>query len=171
MSAEWRLVPLWSVARWQLALDVLDWPGVVRWLTPLLLATLALGLIASHVVAWRRAQRQQLPATELEFRRKQFRRRVQASGMLALAAAAVGLGQWIPWRERPSLYVAFWFGTGVLLLWVVALALGDAWASSIHFRRLWDERHVARAELQAELERLRAKQNGRASSRPNDPNP
>lgn len=170
MAASVPMNPLLAAQRWQLALEAFDWPAAARWLAPVVLAAGALGLIASHVAAWKRAQAQDMPPRELEFRRKQFRRRVQVSGMLALAAAAVGLGQLIPWRQRPSLYVAFWFGTSVLLLWTVALALGDAWASSVHYRQLWRERHLARAALQAELDRARAKQNGHAAPRPGESN-
>lgn len=158
-----------AVARWQLALEAMNGGGAVRWLAPALLAAGALGLIASHVAAWRRAQRENLPPRDLEFRRRQFRRRVQASGMLALAAVGLGVGQLIPWREWPSMYVGFWFGTAVLLLWIVALALGDAWSSSVYFRHLWHERHVARTELQNELERLRSQPTDRGAERSGDP--
>lgn len=155
-----RLLCVLAAARWQLAVDAVSFPGVVRWLGPAALAAGALALVAWHWSSWRTAQAADLPAAELDYRRKQFRRRTQASGMLAIAAAALIVGQFIPWRERPSLYVWFWCGTALLLVWVVALAVGDLLATRVHFRHLFRERSEARAALHAELSRLRGAQDG-----------
>lgn len=114
----------------------------------------ALGFVVWHVRSWRAAQRLSMPAAELAFRRRQFRRRLQTSALLACAAASLIFGQLIPAREHPGWFGAFWLAVVVLIGWITLLAIGDIAASWLHLRGATAEREGARARLQAELERL-----------------
>ena len=115
--------------------------------------------IVSHLKSWRAARgRQDLSEAERLFLGRRFRRRMQASSMLALLALAVFAGQMIPYRRYPSLFVWFWFGVLLLVIWVFLLALADALANRQHLRELQRDRLVAEAQLRAELSRLQTQQ-------------
>ena len=120
----------------------------------------AAGLMVLHVRAWRRAQRQPLEPRELDYRRRQFRRRMQTSTLLGVLAVAVLVGPLI--TEPPLLVLAFWGAVLVVVLWVLLLAAADALATRLHFTRLRDDYLIEQAKLQAEIRRLRAiRGNGR----------
>jgi hypothetical protein len=123
---------------------------------PLTVALLAAGLLLWHVLSWRHLQREEEGA-ELDFGRRQFRRRVQTSSMLGVLAIGLCVGQLIPRQQTPTLFVLFWLGLLLLLAWIVLLALGDLIVGRQHIARLSRERRVAEAQLRAELQRLREK--------------
>ena len=58
-------------------------------LTSALLLLAALGLMYWHVLSWRRAELADLAAGELDFYRRQFRRRIQTSAMLGILAVMI----------------------------------------------------------------------------------
>jgi hypothetical protein len=122
-------------------------------LFPLMIMLLAAGLLFWHVRSWRSEQQEH--GAELDFARRKFRRRVQTTGMLALLAVGLCLGQLIPRNERPTLFVVFRFAMLLILAWMVLLALGDLTVSRQHLAHLNRERRIAEAQLKAELERLR----------------
>src|SRR5687768_915804 len=127
---------------------------MIRWLFPAALLVLAIGLVTWNIRTWRMAVRRERDADELSFARRQFRRRVQASGMLVVLALAMMLGQAIPPRERPTLYVMFWFGVLAVLAWVVLLALGDMVINRQRLARILRDRKIEEARLNAELDRI-----------------
>ena len=57
-----------------------------------LLLLAAVGLMVSHVRSWRAFQRTNLAAEEFDYRRRQFRRRMQTSAMLGILAVAMFAG-------------------------------------------------------------------------------
>jgi len=129
----------------------------------LLLLAAAAGLMTSHARTWRSAREEPLEPGELEFCRRQFRRRMQTSAMLGLLGVAIFVGQvltlWIVSRLFVALYLA---GILALLGWVVLLALADILATKYHFGRLRDNYKIEQAKLQAEVRRIRAREgNGR----------
>lgn len=120
--------------------------------------------IVWHVRAWRRVQRQQPEGDELDYRRRQFRRRMQTSVMMALLAAAILAGQFL---TRPAwLVLLFWVGVLLVVAWVVLLALVDVWATKHYFGRLRQKYFIEEAKLQAELRRIQAlRGNGKAKGK------
>lgn len=112
------------------------------------------GMLWSHVRAWRRFQSLQLEAREHDFRRRQFRRRMQTSALLGFLAVAILLGQWITSPPFPRVApLIFWGVTGLLVLWMVLLAMADLVATHFYFRRLRDAYLVEQTRLKAELRR------------------
>jgi len=144
--------------------------SVDKWTLTLVTLLLLLGagcLIISHVVAWRRIQRRRPEVEELDFRRRQFRRRMQTSTMLGLLAAAILVGELAIARVE-SLWVrlVFWGGVLLVVLWVGLLAIVDIWATKHHFGRLRQSFIIEEAKLHAELRRIQAGQsNGKAEDR------
>jgi peptidoglycan/LPS O-acetylase OafA/YrhL len=129
----------------------------IYWFFPTLLLALAVGLIGWNVRSWRAARREEASdAEELEFSRRQFRRRLQVSGMLAGLAVAMVLGQFIPHLKRPTLYVLFWFGVLLVLGWIVLLAMGDLVVGRRRLAKFHEQRKIEEARLNAELERIRS---------------
>jgi len=114
----------------------------------------AVGLIISHHRTWCRLQQEQLGAEELDYRRRQFRRRMQTSAMLGLLAVALLVGQLI--SGPPLLVLLFWGAVMLVLGWVGLLALVDIWATKHHFGRVRQAFLAEEAKLQAELRRLKA---------------
>ena len=113
-----------------------------------------------------------LEPEEREFFRRQFRRRVQTSTLLAVIAAPLPLGQWIiqaadELREAdwPKRTFAVWLAVLILLLvWVAVLALADLWSSRLFFSRLRQRYWLEKTRLEAELRRIHgAGGNGRPS--------
>jgi hypothetical protein len=127
----------------------------IYWLFPSLLLLLAVGLIAWNVRSWRALQREEQDAEERQFGQRQFRRRLQVSGMLALLACGLLLGQLIPPARQPTLYVLFWFGVLLMLGWIVMLAVGDMVVNRQRLAKFQRQRKVEEARLHAELERIR----------------
>ena len=125
------------------------------YLFPLLLLVLSAVLIYWNVRSWRIVQREQGEAADVAFHRRQFRRRIQASGMLALLAVALCVGQLIPHERRPSLYIFFWFGVFLLVMWTMLLAIGDMVVNRQRLTRFQRERRIEEARLNAELAQIR----------------
>lgn len=114
-------------------------------------------MLWGHVANWREQQAdRELEADELEHYRKQFRRRMQTSGMIVLLGIMLCLAtEKIPWQRAPgmfSIYVILLLG---LVCWVVLLALGD-FASNRAFGRVALGRIRRKQEaLEVELEQIR----------------
>jgi hypothetical protein len=128
----------------------------------LLLATA--GLIVSHIRTWRAFQQQDLEAEEFDYRRRQFRRRMQTSAMLGLLAAAVLVGYMLTlWLRSGWFALVFWPAVMALACWVALLAAVDIWATKHHFGRLRHNCLIEQAKLQAELRRIQSiRGNGKA---------
>jgi len=114
----------------------------------------AAGLLAWHLLSWRADRRRRLEPNELEYRRRQFRRRMQTTTMLALLAVSLPIGQWLVTRW-PQGGVVFWGLVLFLLAWVVVLALADVWATRFYYGRLRDRNQLEQTRLKAQLWQLR----------------
>jgi hypothetical protein len=118
---------------------------------------IAVGLVISHVRAWRAYQRQSLTGEELDYRRRQCRRRVQTSVILAVLAVAMFVGTLITFQLRSPMFTVIFWGVFLLILgWVAVLAAADMLATRRHFSRVRSDTLVERAILQAELRRIQA---------------
>jgi len=121
----------------------------------------AIALIFSHIRAWRRVREQDCPPKELDYHRRQFRRRMQTSVMLGLLAVALFVGQLL--TGPPLFMVLFWAALLLLIVWMGLLAAADIMATRQHFGRLRHEHLLEQAKLQAELRRIQsARSNGKA---------
>jgi len=124
------------------------------------------GLISSHLRTWRLVQRNaaQLEPNELDYRSRQFRRRMQTSVMLGLVGIGVLAGRLlIVFRAPPMVVLIFWIGVVVLVVWLALLAVADMISTRFYFGRLRHDYLVTEARLQAELRRLkRSGGNGQA---------
>ncbi len=134
------------------------WPAIV---VAGLLMICAVALVLWHLSSWRAAKQQDLEAAELDYRRRQFRRRMQTSGLLGLLAAGLVVGVFI--RRPPLVVLLYWGGMLVLVGWVALLALVDWWATKLHFNRLRRGYLIEKARLEVQARQLRARGgNGRA---------
>ena len=116
----------------------------------LLLLALAATLLMMHRRSWLAVRDStQMQRLEKRYALAQYRRRRQASGMIAVVGIAIGLGPFVPHRPGPyTLYL------GVLLcacLSLVLLAGLDGWATRQHYRRLRSEQMAAQIKLTMEL--------------------
>ena len=131
-------------------------------LVSLLLLSCAVGLMIWHVCSWRAAQRQQLDAKELDFRQRQFRRRMKTSATLAVLAVVLFMGEWLMVRLHWRLLgLFFWGGVLLVLMWVSFMAMIDVLATQFYFARRRQDCLVEQAKLQAELRRIQVSGNGR----------
>jgi hypothetical protein len=137
----------------------------------LLLLLCAAGLMALHVRTWRRARQQDLQPDDLDYHRRQYRRRMQSSAMLGLTAVAIFVGQLLTPRIESKLFsLAYWGGVLLVAGWFALLAVVDLLATKHHFNRLWQTYLVEQAKLHAEIRRLRATRgNGRAPKKQPEP--
>ena len=127
------------------------WPSAL--ISGLLLLWAVL-LMLLHVRTWRQAQRQDALPEDLDYRRRQFRRRMQTSALLAVLAVAIFVGPLIP--GPPLVLIAYWIGALLVLAWVALLALADVVATKLHFARLRADYLTEQAKLKVQLRRMRA---------------
>ncbi|OHB66258.1 MAG: hypothetical protein A2V70_04900 [Planctomycetes bacterium RBG_13_63_9] len=127
------------------------WPPLLFSVCLLLAAA---GLMLLHRRAWRVAREQDLDADGLRYRRQQFRRRMQTSGLLGLLAVAVFVGRLI--TKPPLLVLVFWGCVLLILGWVFLLAVLDIWATKYYFGRLRQTYRIEESRLRAELRRIEA---------------
>jgi UDP-N-acetylmuramyl pentapeptide phosphotransferase/UDP-N-acetylglucosamine-1-phosphate transferase len=143
----------------------MDDPSIA--LVSLCLLLFAAWFMFSHVRNWRAYQLQNLAPEDLDYRRRQYRRRMQTSAMLGLLAVAM-----FAWKLLSEWLQSFWFSTVfllailLLLCWVGLLALVDVWATNHHFGRLRHRCAIEQAKLEVELRRAQSvRGNGKAGTR------
>lgn len=133
---------------------------------PLFLLVCAAALMRMHARAWRSVQEEEMEAAERDYHRRQFRRRMQSSGMLGVLAVGIFLGQWISEVARPAVVFIFWGGVALVVVWVAALAVADIVATKHHYGRLRQGVLIEQAKLQARLRRMQeARRNGHSARR------
>jgi len=130
----------------------------------LVLFCCAVGLMVSHHRSWRLTRENESDEAELDFRRRQYRRRMQTSAMMGLLVASTFFGQFI--TGPPVLMVGFWAGVLLLVVWIALLAGADYLATRYHLSRLRHDYIIEEARLHAEVRRIRSVQgNGRHGRR------
>ena len=123
---------------------------IATYIVSLLLIGLSGVLLDMHRRSWRKAQADpELGQAERRFALSQYRRRMQASGIIGVLGVAVGCEPLVP-HEAVSfvLYLASILGACVA---IVVLAAIDAWSTRQHFARLNGEHLAAQAKLAREL--------------------
>ena len=127
-------------------------------------------LMLQHEWTWRKVLRNEKDQREVDFARRQYRRRVQTSGLIGVVAIAIALSGWV---EQSTVALFFWLGVALVVVWILLLALADWAISYAHFQRI-HKRHLAehaalQAELKAELERRRPRLNDDPNTEANEP--
>jgi cytochrome bd-type quinol oxidase subunit 2 len=111
--------------------------------------------MVAHVRTWRRAVGCAATREELDYRRRQYRRRMQTSAMLAVLAVALFVGEWLTGEIASRWFaIVYWLATLVVVGWVGLLALADVLATKIHYDRIRHGYVIERAKLEAELRRF-----------------
>lgn len=112
------------------------------------LAGLSAALVWWHLASWRALRETDLDPEEFDYRRRQFRRRMQTSLMLGAVGVAILIGSRISPQAHPSLFVFYWWGVGLLVIWVALLAVADMISTRQYIGRL-------RSRYQRELDAAR----------------
>lgn len=110
-------------------------------------------MIDGHRRSWSQSQAGELSERERRFAKKRYRRRLFASGILAVLGALIGVEPLIP--RRPGWMATY---TSLLLVAVVImmmLGMQDAWASSAHYQRVQLDHLAKQAEIARQLKEAR----------------
>ena len=133
---------------------------------PLFLLICAAVLMGMHARTWRSVQEQEMESAERDYHRRQFRRRMQSSGMLGVLAVGIFAGQWVSQVARPTIVFIFWGGVALVVVWVGVLAVADILATKHYYGRLRQGFVIEQAKLQAQLRRMQqARRNGQGAPR------
>jgi hypothetical protein len=130
-------------------------------LFPLLLLLVSGGLMLAHWRGWKTVRGEEMPPEEFDFRRRQFCRRMQASGAIGIVGVALFVGvafflgreSLAPGIENAAVIAAYWFAVLLLTVWMVVLALADVWASRRYVNRILDRDLREQTKLHAGLYR------------------
>jgi hypothetical protein len=125
------------------------WPSIVF---GSLLLVISCGLIAAHLVARRSHALAELDEQEATYRRRQFRRRMQASALIGVVGLAVLGGLWV---EGPPEEALYWCGVLLVVIWILFLAGADAASTQSFFREAQKRRAAEHLALQKEIQRFR----------------
>jgi hypothetical protein len=120
----------------------------------LLLIGLSGFLLDSHRRSWRSIE-QDVATSDRERRycRSQYRRRMQASGIIGVLGAAIGIRSLVPHEPWPMiLYLMFLAGACFCIMLLAAL---DAWATRQYYARIRSEQLTAQIKLARELAHAR----------------
>ncbi len=100
-----------------------------------------------------------LPPADLKFSEHQYRRRMQTSALTITLGALIAMCDYLPqFRTSPG-FAAGYVATLLLLsMWLVLLALGDAFASRVHLRQSMRRNHQTREALQEAIDEMRRQQ-------------
>lgn len=119
-----------------------------------ILSLMLLGLsgfmLDMHRRSWRNAEQDtQLAANERRYALSQYRRRMQASGIIGVLGIAIGCGPIVP--HEPFAYTLYLLSIAGACFAIVFLAAIDAWSTRQHFARIRSEHVAAQAKLAREL--------------------
>ncbi len=118
-------------------------------------------LIASGVLIWRHLQSRralntdELDEREIDYLRRQFRRRMQTSAMLAIVGVALLIGIWINALNSPLVVVLYWLGVVLIVCCIALLAFADLISTRTYYRHEQNIQDREYAQLTADLKRLR----------------
>jgi hypothetical protein len=125
---------------------------VGTFIVSLLLIGLSGMLVDIHRRSWRAAQQDEsLTQGDLRFARSQYRRRTQASGIIGVLVAALGMRPLVPHEPLPiTIYLATISAACMAIMFLAAL---DAWATRQNFVRMQSEQLAAQIRMARELAR------------------
>ena len=131
------------------------------------MVALGLFLIRHHNVVWSRQQADdQLSSDDQTYYHRQYRRRVQTSGLLAVIGIVMLLGNLLKFDKDNQIAFLVWVISLLLLvLWVLLSAMGDWLAIRAHAQAALTEVRMQRMALEREAERLREQQRGNGNGK------
>jgi Na+/H+ antiporter NhaD/arsenite permease-like protein len=120
-----------------------------------LLVTASLWMIRLHVRTWRaaRAEESREPH-EINYRRRQFYRRMQTSGILGLLGIAILAGHFIQPPLALAVVAGYWATVLLMVAWMLVLACFDAISTQMYFNRIQRRNESEQALLEARLRRI-----------------
>lgn len=119
-----------------------------------------------HVRSWRRQKESaEISDADRRYYRRQFGRRIQATGLIVLIGILLPIGDMDVWKHHPGGWAIFWMIVLGLALWVMLLGCRDLLSTRVYSRdavaKLRSLREKQR-ELEQEIARIRARSpNGR----------
>jgi hypothetical protein len=121
-----------------------------------------------HWRVWSGFQRGESPQAEFDYRRRQFRRRMQASAMIGIVGLALFAGiafflgreSLVPWVEDVVVILVYWFAVLLVTAWMFLLAFVDMWATRRYLTRICEDDLMEQTRLHADLVRRRRAQVG-----------
>ncbi len=117
-------------------------------------------LLWIHWRAWRAFRSQEIDEKAIDFRYRQFRRRMQASAMIGLVGVAVVVSLVV---TDSMLTAVIWLVVLSLVVWMLLLAFADMVSSYFYYNQIRDQQTAEHASLQAQLDRIRQREgNGQA---------
>jgi hypothetical protein len=102
------------------------WPSLIA---AALLFAVSAALIARHLNVWRRVAAVSRDPREREFHWRQFRRRVQTSGLLGTVGLTILLGEILPWTVAK---LVCWAAAVLFTFLMMLLAVADLIATRVH---------------------------------------
>lgn len=141
--------------------------AVNDWMAPIaggILVLVGLSLVAAHVRSHKRNQQQQdLDDAARSHLNSRYRRRMQASGMIAVLGVLIAVGDKLPiLNKKPGLFAVYWIGVLLLTGWVMLLAMGDYVATRAHGRAALARLRKKQLELEQEIAEIKRRgSNGR----------
>jgi len=129
-------------------------------------------LMLAHWRRWNACRQQELPQAEYDYRRRQYRRRMQASGMIGIVGAALFVGvsfflggeSLVPFIEDEVVIFVFWTAVVLITMWTGLLALVDVWASQRYVNRILEADLLEQTKLHAEMFRRRHPKHDRSKT-------
>lgn len=131
-------------------------------------------MMRSHYKSWQRQKADtDLDEGDLTFFRRRYRRRMQASGLMALIGVLIPIGDSVErFDDAPGFFAVYWIVVLALVLWLILLAAGDLAATKAHstvaLNRIRKQQRQLEREAAALRERLSTRKNGSTSSESKD---
>ena len=114
--------------------------------------------------AWKDRSKEEGDEDDQRFYDRQFRRRMQASGMILLIGIMIPVGDsLIPWRQAIRTFAIYWLIVLGLALWAILLAVGDIIATRIYAQVKLNRIRRDQVALEHAAERLRRSRGNGAS--------
>lgn len=138
-----------------------------RLIFPALICLLAAILMRSHCRAIRLVNSSEGDVHDQRFRRRQFNRRMIASGSLFVVGVGIGVGTIISRQDYPLAFVLVWCSVLLLTLWIMLLALADHIDTRMNVSNLRHQQDLESKHLMALLQKnpdWSAKSNGPSNS-------
>lgn len=117
----------------------------------------------SHYRTWQRQKSDSnLDAAELTYYRRRFRRRMQASGLMAIIGVMLPIGDSVQlFRPAPGWFALYWSIVLLLVMWLFVLAVSDMLSTRTHSSIAMNKLRAQQRALEREASELRKQLNSR----------
>ena len=124
-------------------------------------------MLWSHVNTWRRRREDAtLSDQDRQYYHRQYRRRVQVSGLVVVIGIMLPIGDLEgPWKDNPGWWAMYWFVVLALALWIMLLAFGDLASTRSYSQAAMSRLREQQRALEQEAARLKARSSNRPSER------